>query len=158
MSVSGLLAAHAADSNAEAMLACANEQDDARRLRCFDSVVAGMRRAPAAPTVAAAPAPASAPARAPAPAAASAEDKFGARGDVKPEELQEITAKVTAISIKPYGEHVVTLDNGQVWVEIQTNSRIKLKTGDTVKIETGALNSFRLIAPNGRSSKVSRLR
>ena len=62
------------------------------------------------------------------------------------------------IRAKPHGELVITLDNEQVWAEIAPGSKIKLKPGDTVKIESGALRSFVLVAPNGRSSKVSRVR
>jgi hypothetical protein len=131
----------AAEGRDEALLNCAKESDDARRLLCFDAVVAGLRPAPAAT------------------AAAKPEDKFGARGDLNPEEreeLSEITGKVTEVSARPHGELVVTLDNGQVWVERTANSKLKVKAGDTVKIEAGALGSFVLIA-NGRSSKVARV-
>jgi len=65
---------------------------------------------------------------------------------------------VTELGTKPHGELIVTLDNGQVWAEKASGSKVKLKTGDTVKIERGALGSYSLIAPNGRSSKVSRIR
>jgi biotin carboxyl carrier protein len=156
--------ARAAESTSDALVACAKEMDDARRLRCFDAVVADLRRAPAARAAAVA-APASAPqpaAPAPAPApSVSREEKFGARGDLdaeRREELKEITAKVTEIAARPHGELVVTLDNGQVWAERAASSKIKVKAGDTVKIESGALGSFVLIAPNGRSSKVARVR
>ena len=136
-----------ADDNAkQALLVCASESDDTRRLRCFDAAVATLRSAPE-------PVPISS-------SAVSAEDRFGARGDLKPDklpELKEITATVTAVRAKPYGELVITLDNGQVWAEIASGSKIRVKAGDSVKIETGALNSFVLIA-NGRSSKVSRVR
>ena len=171
LSGTALAAANAADRTTDALLGCANEADDAQRLRCFDSVVAGLRQVPPAPaaTAAAATAPAAAAAAAATPAAASQtakaaptpEAKFGARGDIKPdrhEELSELTGTVTALGAKPHGELVVTLDNGQVWGEIQTGSKVRLKTGDTVKIERGALGSYSLIAPNGRSSKVSRIR
>ena len=98
----------------------------------------------------------------PAPApAASPQERFGARGDLNPEKrtaLSEITGKVAAVATRPYGELVVTLDNGQVWAEKATGSKTKVKVGDVVKIEAGALGSFILIAPNGRSSKVSRVR
>jgi hypothetical protein len=143
------------------MLACASEPDDARRLRCFDDAVAGLRRA-VPPSAAALSRPEPAPAADTPPEstpAVSAEDRFGARGELKTDQqLSEITATVTALSAKPYGELVITLDNGQVWAEIAPRSKIKLKTGDSVTIEAGALGSFRLIAPNGRSSKVSRVR
>jgi hypothetical protein len=156
VSATGPAPANATDRPTDALLACANEADDAQRLRCFDSVVAGLRKAPANPaaTVAAAPSQ-------PATAAPTLEGSFGARGDINPhkhEELRELTGTVTALGAKPHGELILTLDNGQVWAEIQTGSKVKLKTGDTVKIERGAMGSYSLIAPNGRSSKVSRIR
>jgi hypothetical protein len=154
LSGASLSPAKAAERTADALLACADESDDAQRLRCFDAVVVGLRKAPAPVASAAAVAP---PPAAPAP---TAEQKFGARGDIKPdkhETLSELTGTVTALGTKPRGELIVTLDNGQVWAEITTSSKIKLKTGDTVKIERGALGSYSLVAPNGRSSKVSRI-
>ncbi|HKS58359.1 MAG TPA: hypothetical protein VJS12_23885 [Steroidobacteraceae bacterium] len=164
----GVAPAKAAERTTEAVLACADEADDAQRLRCFDAVVANMRKAPPpAATVAAAPPAAASPAApaaaAPQPAAGTvtAEQKFGARGDIKPdrhEDLSELNGTVSALGAKPHGELIVTLDNGQVWAEIATNSRVKLKVGDTVKIERGALGSFLLVAPNGRSSRVARIR
>jgi hypothetical protein len=158
----GLAPVNAAERTTAAMLACADESDDTQRLRCFDAVVANLRKAPPpAATAAAAPA-ASAPVAAPQPAtpAPTPEQRFGARGDIKPdrhEEVHELNATVTALGAKPHGELIVTLDNGQVWAEIAANSRVKLKTGDTVKIERGALGSYSLVAPNGRSSKVARI-
>ena len=143
---------------------CASEQDDARRLACFDAAVA---RARAQPPVAA-----EAPSAAPTVAAAAAvplskEERFGLRGDLKEEkakkapelaELQELRATVTKVAAKPHGELVLTLDNGQVWYEIQANSGIRVKTGDQVTIKSGALGSYSVVAPNGRSSKVTRVR
>jgi hypothetical protein len=166
LSGTGLSHADAADRTTDALLTCANESDDAQRLRCFDAVVANLRKAPAAPAATAA-APSRA-AAAPAPAAASpppasaptAEQRFGARGDISPdkhEEIDELTGTVTEVGTKPHGELIVTLDNGQVWAEKQSGSKVKLKAGDTVKIERGAMGSYTLIA-NGRSSKVSRIR
>jgi len=162
--LSGAGLARAADSTDEALLGCAQESDDAQRLRCFDSIVANLRRTTAAPvaSAAAAPVPAS-PASAPPPArtAPTAEQRFGARGEISPdkhEQINELSGTVTALGTKPHGELVVTLDNAQVWAEITTGSKVKLKIGDTVKIERGAFGSYSLIAPNGRSSKVSRIR
>jgi hypothetical protein len=154
--------AGAAQSTSDALVACASETDDARRLRCFDAVVADLRSTPAAAAVAAtpsAPQPA-APLPTPAPSV-TREEKFGARGGLDPErreELKEITGKVTEVGARPHGEIVVTLDNGQVWAERSASRKIKVKVGDTVRIESGALGSFVLIAPNGRSSKVARVR
>ncbi len=168
----------------EPFRACAAEADDARRLACFDAAVAQLDKGagrdanadvPAAPTVAspaaAAPAivPPGAAAQSTAPAAAttaaaaqtlSPEERFGLRDDSKREktgEMTELAATATAISAKPHGELVITLDNGQVWAEIAPGSTMRLKVGDPVKIEAGSMRSFILIA-NGRSSKVTRVR
>jgi hypothetical protein len=89
------------------------------------------------------------------------EEKFGLRGDLRREkmgEISELNAKATSVSAKPRGELVITLDNGQVWAEIAPGSTIRLKPGDPVKIEAGSLGSYFLLAPNGRSSRVSRIR
>ena len=168
-----------AESASDGVLACAAEADDERRLACFDALAAGLRdpRPPAAtapvPPTAASAAPV-APTVAPSAAAAAAagaqpsqagtrspEDRFGLRDDRKEQkkgELTELSATATATSAKPRGELVITLDNGQVWGEIAPGSKIKVKPGDPVKIEAGTLGSFILIAPNGRSSKVTRIR
>jgi biotin carboxyl carrier protein len=169
LSGAGLAPALAAEGTADSLLACANETDDARRLRCFDAVVAGLRRAPPAPAATAAVRPSAPPPVAPQPAAsppvapptASPEEKFGARGDLNPERrhaLSAIDGTVTEVGRRAHGELVVTLDNGQVWTERTANSKIKVKVGDAVKVEAGALGSYDLIAPNGRSSKVTRVR
>ena len=137
-------------------LACAAEKDDARRLACFDAAVGQAQAATPGtrpPAVAAAP--------------LSKEEKFGLRGELKQEkaqkapelqELEQLQAQVTKVSTKPHGELVVTLENGQVWTEIQTNSGARVKAGDQVTIKPGALGSFLLVAPNGRSTKVTRVR
>lgn len=159
----GLALAIAAASPAGAavagdFLACAGEKDDARRLACFDAAVVNAGKQGATQAASAAPAAA---------VPLSKEEKFGLRGDLKQEkakvapelaEIQELKAQVTKVTVKPHGELVLTLDNDQVWYEIQTNSGIRVKMGDQVTIKSGALGSFSLVAPNGRSSKVTRSR
>jgi len=136
-------------------LACAAEKDDARRLACFDAAVGQAQAATGntTPAVAAAP--------------LSKEEKFGLRGELKQEkaqkvpelqELEQLQAHVTSVYSKPHGELVVTLENGQVWTEIQTNSGARVKAGEQITIKPGALGSFLLVAPNGRSTKVTRVR
>jgi hypothetical protein len=146
-------------------LSCAGEQDDARRLACFDAAVTQARTQPTPAVDSAAPAAAAATAAAVVPL--SKEERFGLRGDLKQEkakkapelaELKELRATVTKVAAKPYGELILTLDNGQVWYEIQANSGIRVKTGDQVTIRSGALGSYSIVAPNGRSSKVTRTR
>lgn len=145
----------AAPASTAEFLACAPEKDDARRLACFDAAVDRAQTAPPnqPPAVAAAP--------------LSQEEKFGLRGELKQEkvqkvpelqELEQLQAQVTSVSSKPHGELVVTLENGQVWTEIQPNSGARVKAGERVTIKPGALGSFLLVAPNGRSTKVTRVR
>ena len=148
-------------------MACAGEPDSARRLACFDAAVAQARSQPAAAVESAAPAAAGATAAAAATVPLTKEERFGLRGDLKQEkakqapelaELKELRATVTKVAVKPHGELVLSLDNGQVWYEIQANSGIRVKTGDHVTIRSGALGSYSVVAPNGRSSKVTRNR
>ena len=138
-------------------LACAREKDDARRLACFDAAVARAAPPGASPPGSSAPAVVAVP--------LSKEEKFGLRGDLKEEkakqapelvEIAKLEAQVTQVTVKPHGELVMTLDNGQVWSEIQTSSGIRVKAGDRVTIKAGALGSYTVVAPNGRSSKVTR--
>lgn len=157
-------ASAAPDASADLFMACAAEKDDARRLACFDAAVVRAGTAAASP-------PRTPSGVAPAGTAAavplSKEERFGLRGDLKQEkeqkapelaELDELQATVTQVATKPHGELVLTLDNGQVWYEIKANSGIRVKVGEQVTIKPGALNSYSLVAPNGRSSKVTRVR
>jgi hypothetical protein len=178
-----LTLAHAALSPASAapaasageFLACAAEKDDARRLACFDAAAARAGTAADSPsgTATAAPTPAATAATVATATAATAtpalsqEERFGLRGDLKEEkakkapelaELNELQAQVTQVATKPHGQLVLSLDNGQVWYEIQANTAIRVKVGDKVTIKAGALGSYSLVAPNGRSSKVTRVR
>jgi hypothetical protein len=136
----------AEDELAQRIAACTHEQDDARRLACFDRAAAP--KAAAAPKV-------------------DATETFGVHGselarsrnDDKPEAAsspKRINAKVTAIEKRARGELVVTLDNGQVWAQKETGAYFPLKVGDAVAILAGTLGSFRLIAGN-RATAVTRV-
>ena len=101
-------------------------------------------------------APAGAPAAAP---AAAPVEQFGLR---KPRDkgprIDSIEAKVVRVSRAASGVRTVTLDNGQVWTEIEPHSGARLEAGDAVTIKSGVFGSFDLVAPNNRSSKVRRAR
>ena len=154
----GLLSPHPAAAGSDsAFLACGSEKDDARRLACFDAAVAKAKSQPA--VASAATAAAAAP-------TLTKEEKFGLRGDLKQEkakevpelaELESLSGKVTKVAAKPHGQLIVTLDNGQTWMEIQANSGLRVKVGDQVTVKSGALGSYSLVA-NGRSGKVTRVR
>ena len=94
-------------------------------------------------------------------------DEFGlseaakrARDPEKAKEImpEQISAKVTKVGNRPTGELVVTLESGQVWVQIETVSKAMVKAGDTVTIKKAALGSYMLVAPNRVATRVRRVR
>jgi hypothetical protein len=150
LAATALLPALAADDDlAQRIAACTHEQDDARRLACFDRA-AGPKAGPQAvvPKV-------------------DATQTFGVQGselarsrdDDKPQAEtapKKISATVTAIEKRARGELVVTLDNGQVWAQKEVGAYFPLKIGDPVAVLAGTLGSFRLIAGN-RATAVTRV-
>ena len=140
------------------LAACANEPDEARRLVCYDEAVAASKR----PTSAQPPAPATAP-------AVSSHDEFGISGSAVARQrsaeqeprgdsgkVESITAVVTAVSAKPHGELVITLDNGQVWAQKQ-KGYFPAKAGDKAAINAGMLGSYTMVIGN-RSTRVARVK
>jgi hypothetical protein len=133
-----------------ALKKCAAESDSARRLACFD---AEMARLAALPPAAPPPTP---------------EEKFGARGDLRRDieqqgrageaPLRKLEATVAAIATRPGGGLVVTLDNGQVWQQLVAGEGFRLKAGEKVTLEPGALGSYFLVGSHGRSTKVKRIK
>jgi hypothetical protein len=53
---------------------------------------------------------------------------------------------------------VVTLADGQVWAQLDPDTRAKLKVGDTVTIRRAALGSYLLVTPSGMATRVKRLK
>jgi hypothetical protein len=144
-------AALAADDPGATLRACRAEQDDAKRLACYDREVD--RQDSQAP---------------PAVPAATPEERFGRTGvmtreeaDRKEQESRELTelqATVTEIWTRADGLMVLTLDNGQIWKQVRPDSRFRLKAGEKVKIQPAALGSFLLSGPTKRSTRVSRVK
>jgi hypothetical protein len=144
---------------------CADIQDPAKRLVCFDAAAEKAKGAIAAP----------------APAAAKEKsflEWFGFRPSapvVKPEdfgrpvpepapnEVNEVTSNVLEFAKTARGKAVFILENGQVWRQLNADSTDVLApppgTTMTVTIEVGALGSYNLlIAGRNGIVKVSRLK
>jgi hypothetical protein len=158
--------------------ACRALADDGERLACYDRATGRIlaRAAAPEPAPAAAAPPASAPAAATTAAAAAATDaapapvatdNFGRERVLAAEEAKrreqetravgELSANVTGIDTRMDGLMTITLDNGQVWRQTRPDSMFRLKTGDRIKIQPGALKSFILSGPSNRSTRVSRV-
>jgi hypothetical protein len=76
---------------------------------------------------------------------------------ITPQREKHLLAVVSGVSSRPRGELVVTLDNGQVWMQLEATN-YPLKPGDHVEIDVGALGSYVLWSPsNRRATKVTRI-
>jgi hypothetical protein len=154
---------------------CAGVSDDSARLACYDRIF----RKPDPPTganSAAAPGPAAASARtgvagtssaATTAAVSTPQDDFGLSEAAKrardPETAKEqmpesLTGKVASVGRRPTGELVVTLENGQVWAQIQTDTKARVNAGDTVTIKKAALGSYLLVTPGKLATRVRRVK
>ena len=67
---------------------------------------------------------------------------FGNEAIKRPEDIiKQLKAKVIKIQKAPYGELIITFDNGQVWRQTDS-TRLKLRKDSVVIIKRGALGSF----------------
>ncbi len=88
-------------------------------------------------------------------AATAAEAQFG---NPLVSDLEQISLTVTRVDRRPHGEHVVYLDNGQVWAEESKNSYFPVNAGDTVTIKKRMFGGYRLVTEAGKAYDVERLR
>ena len=167
--------ASAADAIRAELEACRSLAKDGERLACYDRAAGRILAQPLTPAPApAAAAPASAATTAAATPAASAPastpgaaDNFGRervlaaeeakRQEQQTREIGELIAIATGIETRMDGLMTITLDNGQVWRQVRPDSKFRLKTGDRIKIQPGAMNSFILSGPTKKSTRVSRV-
>jgi hypothetical protein len=109
---------------------------DAERLACFDRVLAQHDTASAP-----------APARPEAPAAAKptfGEDRLP-QSETAAKEPESMVAKVAAVRWNAFKHFTVTLDNGQVWRQLDSDTvTADLAAAATVKITRGFLSSYSL--------------
>ena len=93
-------------------------------------------------------------------------EKFGlteaqlqARDPERPREerVDRIEATVVGIRHRASGERLVTLDNGQVWLQTEITVRGHLAEGDQVVIRRAALGSFQLVTPGRVALRVRRI-
>jgi hypothetical protein len=149
-----------AQSVPPSLRACTAETDDARRLACFDREMARMPESKKNDQPAAA---AAAPAQPP----LNAEEHFGRNGAIVREEreqqhaeskeLKELKATVTKVTTRALGELVITLDNGQIWLQQTADPHFDVSVQDKITIKPAALGSYLMVTPSRRSTRVTRL-
>lgn len=98
-------------------------------------------------------------------AARAAAEEFGMNREMekkipveeREEELREISAVAVEVRYRPSGEHIVTLDNGQTWVEKYAVYGFRVEEGDTVLVRKGVFGGYKMIGRGRRSSQVRRV-
>jgi hypothetical protein len=73
-------------------------------------------------------------------------------------EFEEISAVVTKIRAQARGEHVVYLDNGQIWQENVKTSHFPVDPGTTVTIRKRRFGGYLLFNEAGNSFPMKRIR
>lgn len=74
-----------------------------------------------------------------------------------PRPLDHIEAHIVGMAAIGDGRELFTLDNDQVWEELEPDGDLYAKPGETVRISRGWLGSYMLSLKSRRSSKVTRL-
>lgn len=161
-----------ADTIESALNSCSMQDNALKRLVCYDTVVKNLNQYqgldknydPVMPLRPSQPVNASAPTQAaPVPVApvapkASASDFGLAKRENDPENKDMMNSKVAKIIEGSYGKLTMSLENGQIWRQIDS-SRLKVKVGDQVFIKRGILGSFRMGKPDtNKRMRVKRIK
>ena len=140
----------AQEINTQALKACSMIENDFKRLVCYDKIIAGKNidvSATKAPVVVEQT------------KTITKEKEFGLEHkNISENSDSEQVALAKKVKKSLHGELVITLDNGQVWRQIGTDS-FRLKADNEVIIMRGALNSFLLKkAGSNKTIRVKRVK
>jgi hypothetical protein len=159
-------AALAADATLQSAQRCAQVQDSLQRLVCYDRLFPPGQVA-AAPAVTA-PAPTVIPAPVATPPPVTPAAGFGAESVRRTgEQLQaeapprSLTAAVNGVREMRPNVYRMTLENGQVWDQMEMDITFSVQAGDTVQIERGRMGGYRMTRTNRGGSgwvRVNRLK
>jgi hypothetical protein len=149
-------------SDFEALLACRKIVPGVARLSCFDRQSAALAEDVRA---GAPPAPAAAVSNA---ASLTPQQTFGlapmqvaAREEAAerlPRQLERLSAHIAALSRAADGREVFTLENHQVWAQLEPDGEVVARTGEAVTISRGMFGSYWLSLPSRQGCKVARVR
>jgi hypothetical protein len=169
--LSGALAALVVPALASAAAAthqCSQLWDDALRLNCYDMAFGKPRAPESAASATTAPASSAAPVVV-APAAAgiaattatapvsAATPPAGAASPEKAKQSDSVVTTVTAIGKTLDGRFRATLDNGQVWQQLELYPPVTVKVGDRVTLRRASFGSHQLVVPGGLSARVTQV-
>ena len=129
------------------LLACREVQDNDARLACFDRESARLAALAEATTP------------------LTPEDRFGLPRAVTPtkeetgprrQEATVLRARLRLVTSRSDGLIVFTLDNGQVWRQLEPGSDLFARPGDAVQLSKGAFGTYWLRGASGRTCRVVR--
>jgi hypothetical protein len=146
--------ARAADT--ESARRCAEIENDVDRLACYDRLFVPPGSATYAQSSSTAPATDGARS----PVGDDAHREFGLSEAQKPAKstaADSITVTIQSIDRRPTGEQVFRTTEGQVWVELEPSSRVRVEPGATVTIRKAALGSYTLVTSTKVGAKVRRV-
>ena len=149
-----------------AILDCTKEQDDSKRLACFDREVARVQSTIGlTPTQERKLEPATVPpSPAAAPAAVSSPDNPGtpqathAAKTKPPPPAPLVASTVSRLFRNTSGRYVIVLTNGQTWIQGEAYDLFDAKIGDAITIRHGLLGSFWMRSASGSETRVTRER
>jgi hypothetical protein len=147
------LDAVAADASLDAARHCVAITDSLQRLVCYDRALgdAGTAAALAQP----APNPADVVAAAAVSPARTLGDESLKRNTPSAEAREtSLIAKISALKETRTDVYRISLDNGQVWQQMDMDSRFVVKVGDSIEIRKGSMGGYRL-GRVGKGSKAS---
>jgi hypothetical protein len=127
---------------------CSGVLEDAQRLACYDTAF-GKPMRPAASS-----APAPAPAPAPAVVATPAAVVTPAPMVHRSAPAQPVSARISAVSRLSNDRFAITLDNGQVWTQLERDLAAEVRAGDTIQIRPAMLGSWMLETRGGVKTRV----
>jgi hypothetical protein len=128
----------AAQTVTPALRACRAETDGAKRLACFDREMARIDEVGQAPAAAAAPTAAS---KSPAPP--SPVERFGLPPEHSVDDLpKKLTSQITGVSQQSHGRYLITLANGEVWLQTEDNLGFSPKAGGSVTVKRGLTGGY----------------
>jgi hypothetical protein len=62
------------------------------------------------------------------------------------------------VELRPAGEFILTFENGEVWQQYQLDKKMKLERGEQVVIRRSSGGIYTLVARDGQSTRVKRMR
>ena len=65
-----------------------------------------------------------------------------------------MSAKIVAVGQLPNDRFAVTLDNGQLWMQLERDVGVEVRVGDTVTIRPAMLGSWILETRGGNRTRV----